>query len=122
MLSADGHLVVTLPKRSPNVVACFVDVAPFAIPSHDLGQTVMEIFGLGQISGLDDDLPSLVHVSPLASNLDGLLHVLRPRLCYRTNSASGAATFSSRRALNALYTNDPRYQPSMYLYGVSPVV
>ena len=30
----------------------------------------MKIFGPGQISGLDDELPSLVHVSPPACNLD----------------------------------------------------
>ncbi len=39
----------------------------------------MEIFGPGQISGLDDDLPSLIHVSPLASNLDSR-QALRERM------------------------------------------
>src|ERR1035437_3737737 len=47
-----------------------------------------------------------------------------PNYCTSTSArcASVIAAFSSRSALYALYTNDPMYQPSIYLYGVSPVV
>jgi hypothetical protein len=63
-------LVAALARGTPHVLACFVDVAPSAVPGDSQGQAVMEILGPGQISWLDDELPSLVHVSPRACNLD----------------------------------------------------
>jgi hypothetical protein len=63
-------LVAALARRTPHVFACFVDVAPSTISGHSQGQAVMESLGPGQISWLDDELPSLVHVSPPTCNLD----------------------------------------------------
>lgn len=43
-------------------------------------------------------------------------------LLVTASPATRRAAFSARSCLNARYTNEPMYQPSMYLYGVSPVV